>query len=363
MVNLCYHLCQGCLQCSILAFYLRIGLAEIGGRRMRRTIYALMGFSILNNTIAVSLLMTFSMVESFVLQSQKYLTPLWFTYGTLNLLMDLIIWSIPLPTVILVMRNLSTRKRILLVLVFTSGIMCWCSSILRISLRKYIMNMGGDPTYNAPICYLLYVTEVSVAISCVSAATLRPLVIKATKGFNRLRGKPTSTNQSRSTGYQFGASPGLAQSKGDGSKTGGSRSTGNTREFGEQTTPGEELAEWKDNSFNTTISQFVQEIRGCPHGDGDLELGSVVAHTSSSPRCPDLAQDTELQVPAPTAVSTIHRLSSSSSGETLRTTNIGSAIHGVHSQPPCDAIPSSESTVNLMSTNSNSTIHYSRPLI
>ena len=303
---------------------------------MRYIIYTLMGVSIVNSAVSSSLSLVFTIVESLLVQP-KYYTALWFTYGSLNLAMDLIIWIIPLPTIFSVMSNLSARKRILLALEFAVGILCWCSPILRLSLWRYAAGVGTDSTYNAPILFVLYVAEVSLAISCVSAAALRPLIVKMTKKFNRLRGKPTSTNKSRSTGYEFGASPGLAQSR-----TGGSRTTGNKGVF---STVDHELKEWRGGVLDVENSQFVQQTCSCP-----CDGVGVVAHASS---CPRPVRGTQPEVPTATDHGTI--LSSFSSGDTLRTTNIGSVCQGAHSRHPCDVLPSSESMVNLTNADTNST--------
>ena len=247
MVIVSYYLCQSCVQCSILAFYLRIGLAETSGNRMRWTIYAAMGFSIVSNTISGCLSLAFTIVESLIIQSNKYLTGIWFTYCSLNLLLDLTIWAIPLPAVFSVMKSLSKRKRILLGMAFAVGMMCWCSAILRISFRKYVLVLGGDPSYNAPIIFVLYVTEGSLAISCVSVATLRPLVVEITKGFNRLRGKPSS-KKSRTSASGYEASPGLAQPGGYGPRSGATKATGNKGWFGVPDFVDEEMAKWKNGA-------------------------------------------------------------------------------------------------------------------
>ena len=322
---------------------------------MRRLIYTLMCFSIITNTAAPCLITVFTVIPSFLMQ-HKYITGLWYTYGTLNLLMDLTIWSIPLPTVFSVMQNVSTRKKVLLVLVFAIGSITCVSSILRISFGKYATGLKGDPTYTSPIFIVLYTSEVSIAISCASLATLRPLVVQVTKKFNRLRGKPTSTNKSRSTGYEFGQRPTNPQSKGFGSTIGGTRTTGNKGGF---MTVDQELMEWKDNFSEIERSQSCS----CPRRGGDIEPGNMAA--SSCPRCHDPARRLQPLVPTPATTDNrnIHRSSRSSSGDTLRTTNIGSTCQDAHSRPPCDALPSSESTVNLTDGNANSATGYPRPLV
>lgn len=359
MVQVFYNLCQCCVQCSILAFYLRLGLAKISETNMQRIIYVLMGFSILNNIVSACLYSVFSATEAFLLQSKRYLTVLWFTSGALNLLMDLIIWYIPMPAIIAIMHNLPTKKKILLILAFAVGMMSWISAILRISFRKYMLGLGEDPTYNGPIFNVLLVAEVTLAISCVSVATFRPLVVKITKGFNRLRGKPISANKnSRTTDPEFGASLSPAGSKGYGSSTGGSRTTGNKGGFGHC----QELMEWKDDvsDIKSSAPQFVQQTCSCHCRDGDVELGSVVAHAPSCPRGSHPTLGTQLQVPAPAAIdhSTTHRSSNSSSRETLRSTNIGSP-----SWPPLHTLPSSESTAKLTNANISSTTDYPKPLV
>ena len=338
-------MCQCCVQCSILAFYLRIGIADIGWHHLRRIIYALIGFSIVINTVLPACQLCYVTKAKWLVQSQKYLMIIWFTYGSLNLLMDLIIWFIPLPSVISIMHNLSARKKIMLVLAFAVGLMSVCSATLRVSFRKYIFGLGADPTYNAPIINVLLVSEVSLAIGCVSVVTLQPLVAKVTEVFNRLRGKPTSTNTNGMAGVEVGVSPGLAQL------------AGNKGGFGQRVAVNQELAEWKDDVTDNKLSQSVQQT---PLRDGEVELGSIVAHVLSNPRRPDPAHRINLHsstLAATTDHGPIHRSLSSSSGETLGTTTIGSTYQGGTSRQPCDPLPSSESTINLTNADTNSVAH------
>ena len=315
---------------------------------MRRIIYAIMGFSILNNAGTACIFTVFAVVERFLLQSQKYVTPLWFIYGSLNLLTDLVIWSLPLPSLFSIMHNLSFRKKVLLVLAFAVGIMSWCSTILRISFKKHVEGLGSDPGYTGPIFIVLYVTEITLAMGCVSVATYRPLVVKLTKAFNQLRGKPESTNNSQVAGFQFEASPSFVQSKSNQSRTSGSRTVVNNGGFGENI---QELMEWKE-VLDFEQSQFAHRACGCPYRDGcvDVELGNVISHASSCPRGPDPSLGTQIQVPAPAATHV-----SSSSSRTFRTINTKSACQGAHSRPSCDTPPSSESTVNLTIIDTKST--------
>ena len=225
---------------------------------------------------------------------------LWFIYGAIHLLMDLTIWTIPLPSIFSIMHNLSTGKKILLAMVFTVGMMSWCSVILRISFRKYLAGLGSDPTYNGPIFMVLYVIEISLAISCVSVATFRPLVIMITKRFKKLWGIPTSTTEIETTVYRMGASPLRVQPKALGDRTG---TSGNKGGFAEHTTVDPELVEYV--ALDTKRSQFVQETGGCSCRAGDAELGDTIADASSSSSLtsPDPAQVTQLQLPAPAAIS------------------------------------------------------------
>lgn len=312
-----------------------------------------MGISIVTNLASPCLLSVFTMVDS-LLANPKYLTGLWFTYGVINLLMDLTIWSTPLPAIFSIMHNLSTRRKTLLVLTFAVGMLSWCSSILRLSFWRSALGFSQDPTYSSPIFVVLYVTEVSLAMTCVSVAALRPLAVKITEKFNRLRGKTTtttSTDKSKTarTGSTFSQ---LKESGTSGSKTMGSRE--------ELTTVDQELMEWKDGDLGIARSQFVGQTCNClSKSGGDIELGD------SCPRCLSPVRGTQLQFPAPTAINhgTVHRSSSSSSGtgETLRRANIGSACQSAQSRSTCDAIPPSESTVNLTNPDTSSTTDYPRP--
>ena len=333
-----YYLCQLCVQCSILAFYLRIGVTKVGGHLMQRTIHALMALSVVNNIAGGCIHLAFTMPVPMIMQSKKYLTPFLSTYCSINLLMDITIWTIPLPCIFSILHQLSTRKKILLILAFALGTMSWCSAILRISLRSYVVGLGTDPTYYAPITYVLLVAEVSLAISVVSLATFKPLVDKMTEGFNRLRGKILSTNNSTSTCFESGASPGLAQAEEYGPRPGGSKTTGNESGFAEHTdtTIDQERMEWNNCSdIEGYRSQFVQETCSYSSTSGSVELESIEAH--------DHALGTLPQVPSPAAIA-LHHSSSSSRG---------------------DPLPSSESTVNLtnVATDTNSTTAYPRSLV
>ena len=296
----------------------------------------------------------FTLVESFLVQSHKYLSVLFLTCSSLNLAIDILIWGIPLPSVYPVIDKLSSRKRVLLVLVFAIGVLSWCTTILRIAWRKYVADLGNDPTYNGPILVVLYTTEVSLAITCVSLVTLRPLVVKVTKGFNRLRGKQsTSSNQSKSTSYRY-ATP---QAKKFEFGSSGSRTTDTTGGVGTYTAVGEELRVLKDHGL------VVQHICGCTSEDSDVESGSVVAPPSSCPRCLGSAVGTQLQVPAlaatghPTTRDTTYSTTKSrSSRETFGTTKMGGTSQGTY-RPPFDSLPPSESTVNLTTVNTNPTTH------
>ena len=347
-----------CIQCSILCFYLRLKLQLTAGERTRRLIYAVMCFSILNNIVATSIQIVFTYEETFLVQSHKYFGVQFLTCSSLNLATDILIWCIPLPSVYPVIRNLSTRKRVLLVLVFAIGALSWCSSILRIAWRKYITNLGSDPTYNAPILIVLYTTEISLAITCVSLVTLRPLIVQITKGFNWLRTKRSAcSTQSRP---RFGATP---QSRGFEFGSNGSKTTDTTGGSGTYTAVGEEMMVLKDHGLIIQNSQLAQHICGCPCEDGDVESGSLVAPASRCPRCLGPAPDTQLQVPVlaatgyPTTRNTTYSTTKShSSRETLEMTNIGGTSQGIY-RPPLDAPHSSESMVNLTKVNTNPSTH------
>ena len=353
----CFYLCQCCIQCSILAFYLRLGLAEHGGRQMKWIIYSLMAACIINSIGGAVLDMTFNvLILSLGFQRRKYAMPLYITNGSLHLFLDLTIWFIPLRAMYSIMHNLSTRKKILLAAALVVGMMSCCSSILRLAFWKIATGLRGDLTYNGPILILLYVIEITLAMGCVSVATYRPLVVQMTKGFNRMRGKPTSTNKSRTSGYVYENSQKNAQGRGYGSRTTGSRTTGNKGGFEENTTLTAvdlELAEWKDNAVNVKESQVTQQACSCSIRDGDIEHGSMVSHASSCPRCSDPAFGTQLQVPTP-AAATSHGTTDHSSSlhgrPNLGAANITNTYLGLHSQPSHQALHSSESTVNLTAT-------------
>lgn len=272
---------------------------------MRYIIYTLLVVSIINNTIAASLHIVFSMVTSFILHTAKYVSPLWFSYGALNLLTDVTIWVIPLPSVCSAMHKYSTRKKVLLVLAFSMGALSWCSSLVRISLSKrYLLGrLASDAVYNTPIFYVLFVAEISLAIGCVSVATFAPLVVRITKAVNRLKGKSTSTTKSKVTGGNgVGAGPTPAQSKGYERRIGSLRTRGIKSWFGEDTTiDDQDQMELKGDASDIEKSGLFQQTCSDPCGSGGVE--------PSCSRCLNHARGTQLQVPPPTAPSSAMAIS------------------------------------------------------
>ena len=328
---------------------------------MRSIIHFVMGFTIFNNLCGITVHTIFSVrALSPGFQPRKYVLPYWFAYGSCNLILDLIIWALPIRSILSILHNLSTRKKFSLILTFTVGMLCWCASTLRISCWRFAVDANSDPAYNTPILTLLGVIEVCLAMSCVSLVTLRPLVAEVTKWFNRLKGIPTSTKDSSQPDYknskpldcEFEKSQGLPHYG-----TGGFRTTGNKGGFGD-TAVGPELAEWEDNGLEIKEPRAVQQACSCSRMDGDAELRNIVPHASPCPIHPNPAGGTQFQVSALVTMSqsTTGRLSNSSDGETHKTattaTTIGACL-SKHTWPPCDTRLSSESTISLTSAVTN----------
>ena len=313
---------------------------------MRSIIHSVMGFSIFNNLAGITVHTRFSvMALSPGFQPWKYIFPFWFAYGSCNVLIDLIIWALPIRSIFSILHNLSARKKFSLILTFTVGMLCWCASILRISCWRFAVDANSDPAYNTPILTLLGVIEACLAMSCVSLVTFRPLVVEMTKWFNRLRG---TTDNNKSDDCQFEKSPNLPQYG-----TGGFRTTGNKGGFGD-TTVCQELTEWKDNGLVISEPRAVQQACSCSRMGGDVEPRHIVSHVPSCPIHPNPAGGTQFQAPTLVAMSqsTTGRSSNSSDGETRKPANTATTIRaclGNHSWPSCDTRLSSESTISLTS--------------
>ena len=301
---------------------------------MRSIIHSVIGFSIFNNLAGITIHTQFTVMSlSPGFQSFKYMVPFWFAYGSCNLLIDLTIWALPIRSISSILHNLSSRKKCSLILTFAAGMLSWGSSILRLSCWRFAVDSNYDPAYNTPILTLFGVIEVCVAMSCVSLVTLRPLVVGMTKWFNRLRGIPTSTLNSKSLPTSTGNSKSLGCQSEQGPNlpqygTGGFRTTGNKGRFGGKTV-GLKPTEWEDNG---------------------LEIKPQAVQQACS----------QVQVPSPVAMSrsTTSRSSSSSDGETHKPANTATTIRACldkHSWPPCDTRVSSESTTSFASLTSTVT--------
>ncbi|KAF4550745.1 Hypothetical protein D9617_16g015350 [Elsinoe fawcettii] len=97
----------------------------------------------------------------------------WFTGASLNMLLDIAIFLLPLPP--LRKLKIPRRQKVTLYLVFCLGFSVCIVSVVRLpSLHK--LSISRDPTYdNATTLYLTFI-EVNVAIICASIPPLKALV-------------------------------------------------------------------------------------------------------------------------------------------------------------------------------------------
>jgi len=115
----------------------------------------------------------------------------WFSNAALNITTDILIFAIPIPSIKSL--HMSTKKKIVLMVVFAFGAFACVTSIIRLK-SLYIISISPDPSLDGVEIAIWSGIEVNVAIACSSISTLKPLVSKT---FPRLL---SSTDRSGSYG-------------------------------------------------------------------------------------------------------------------------------------------------------------------
>ena len=120
-------------------------------------------------------------IVNFVLKSlsdvsrDRGLLILWYTNSGLSLLIDFTIWFLPIP-VVLRLQKIGRRKKVMLFLTFSLGLMCPVTALGRLSVVRQASRLRGDLAWSMAYIHILTTAEVGLAISAVSLVTLRPLL-------------------------------------------------------------------------------------------------------------------------------------------------------------------------------------------
>ncbi|CCX15248.1 Similar to hypothetical protein [Tuber melanosporum Mel28]; acc. no. XP_002841286 [Pyronema omphalodes CBS 100304] len=192
---------------SILCFYYRLSPQKL----YRWSVWGLGGL-ITAYTVAMFFVNMFECPEDITRawaitfpQGCNNLVTVYYAMAAFNIFTDILIFILPLPTVMSLQVN--KRKRGALLLIFSVGSLAIIASIVRINaLYKYMeaAMTGGDIPYVAAYILIWSQVEVNMAISSASGPSLKPLVKSVLGGtsFNKssyyLRGgssrsKPQST--------------------------------------------------------------------------------------------------------------------------------------------------------------------------
>ncbi|KAH8777863.1 hypothetical protein F5883DRAFT_711103 [Diaporthe sp. PMI_573] len=102
----------------------------------------------------------------------------WYIHSAGNILSDIVILTLPIP--LLWSMKVSTRQRLLLVLVFSLGFLNCAISGIRIKYLP-IVNFNPDVTYENLDAASWTVAEVCLAIICACLPTLRPIYARAAR--------------------------------------------------------------------------------------------------------------------------------------------------------------------------------------
>jgi hypothetical protein len=109
----------------------------------------------------------------------RNLVPTYYAQAGFNILSDIVILLLPLPS--LLKLHVSKRKRIALVLVFSVGSIAVAASIVRIN-ALYIFQHSKDIPYDGIYILIWSQVEINSAIISASAPSIRPLVKSLAKG-------------------------------------------------------------------------------------------------------------------------------------------------------------------------------------
>ncbi|KAH6974034.1 hypothetical protein EDB80DRAFT_317367 [Ilyonectria destructans] len=107
--------------------------------------------------------------------------PVWYFSSAMSLATDVLIFCIPLPSVLKL--QLPMKQKIMVILIFCLGFFVCIISVYRMcTLREAVFS--DDPPWNGAGAAIWSVIELNCAIICASLPTLRPLIAKVVPGMS-----------------------------------------------------------------------------------------------------------------------------------------------------------------------------------
>ncbi|KAH8150901.1 uncharacterized protein LAJ45_05083 [Morchella importuna] len=180
---------------SILAFYRRLSPAQGYHLAIKITAGAVTVFTIAMvfvNAFECPKKPSLAWAPTFPMGCNN-LVPVYYAQAGFNILSDIVILLLPLPSLLRLQVN--KRKRVALILVFSIGGVAVIASIVRIN-ALYIFQHSTDIPYDGIFILIWSQVEINVAIISASAPSLRPLVKSLLGGTTT-----TSSSNPKSTSY------------------------------------------------------------------------------------------------------------------------------------------------------------------
>ncbi|KAF2634626.1 hypothetical protein P280DRAFT_474506 [Massarina eburnea CBS 473.64] len=175
-IEVIYYVCIISIKLSILFCYLRIAAVKSFEQLTRYTIWFLSIFCLACNIVTLTQCKPLKSMWDFtgtVKGTCINTTALFYSTSTINILTDIWIIALPLPTLLKIQRP--NHEKLALIVIFSLGAISCIASIVRLhSIRIY--TESADPFYDSVSINLWSMVEVNIGIWCASIPALKALI-------------------------------------------------------------------------------------------------------------------------------------------------------------------------------------------
>ncbi|KAF2675728.1 hypothetical protein K458DRAFT_471108 [Lentithecium fluviatile CBS 122367] len=193
-IEIMYYVLVFCVKLSILFCYLRIAVVKSFERMTKATIYFLSVFCVICVIVCLAQCRPLHKMwdlTGLVQGTCINTTAFFYTTSAINILTDIWIITLPIPTLLRIQRP--NHEKFGLIVVFSLGVFSCIASIVRLhSIRIY--TESPDPFYDSVPVNLWSMVEVNIGIWCASIPALKALVT---------RGRSNTGTNARSRAYQY----------------------------------------------------------------------------------------------------------------------------------------------------------------
>ncbi|CAZ85477.1 unnamed protein product [Tuber melanosporum] len=182
------------LQYLVTLFFIKASILSFYRRLSRERTYQISIWIVSGIVVVFTLAMLFVNVFECPKNPSKAWSPgfpagcndlvvVYYIMASFNILSDIVILILPLPTLVRLQTN--RRKRAALILIFSCGSIAVVGSVVRITAlykNQHAMDTGGDVSYVATYVLLWSQVEVNFGIITASAPALKPLVHSILQG-------------------------------------------------------------------------------------------------------------------------------------------------------------------------------------